>query len=214
MIYLDIETENFFGDPEIKSLPRDQQIAAMRFGCAVTYRTTTGGWCNFRAEHVINLYNHLCWCGEPVVGWNIIDFDKPVIVHSAKRAGWRVLEIEHETIEMLDLFAEIRHCTGRWYSLETIAQANLARGKLADGQRAAEWLRSGDPVQIAKAFEYCRHDVQLVIDLHAILLRGEPLRLPPRAQRQEINEVLFWLDGAHGVRTEWVPDALGSLSIR
>lgn len=36
MIYLDIETLDFFSDPHIKSLPRDEQLAAMRLGCAVT----------------------------------------------------------------------------------------------------------------------------------------------------------------------------------
>lgn len=111
---------------------------------------------------------------------------------------------------MTDLFFLIRQATGRWYSLETIAQHNLNRGKLADGQRAAEWLRSGDPEQIAKATEYCRHDVQLTIDLHAILLAGSPLRLPPRAKRQELNEIHWWLDG----RVERIPDAIGAVSTR
>jgi hypothetical protein len=71
-------------------------------------------------------------------------------------------------------------------------------------------LRSGDPDLVTKALEYCRYDVQLTMDLAAILKRGEPLRLPPRAQRQELNEVMIWNDG----RTERVPDASGAVSTR
>lgn len=207
MIYLDIETLDFFQDAHIKSLPRDQQLAAMRFGCAVTYRADLGTWQEWHTEHVVNLYDLLPWCDLPVVGWNIIDFDWPVILHNAERAG---ATINHTGVTIIDLFDLIRQATGRWYSLEAIAQHNLGRGKLADGQRAAEWLRSGDPAQVAKAMEYCRHDVQLTIDLHQMLLRGEPLRLPPRAKREEINEVLWWLSG----KTEWLPDAVGAVSTR
>lgn len=43
MIYLDIETTTWFSDPDIKVLPRDQQIKAMRFGCAVTCTVATDG---------------------------------------------------------------------------------------------------------------------------------------------------------------------------
>lgn len=210
-VYLDIETLDFFQDAHIKALQRDQQLAAMRFGCAVTYHADSGDWQDWTDEGVIALYWMLCMENtQPIVGWNIINFDWPVIINNARLAGHNVLQIEHESKELIDLFDLIRRATGRWYSLESVAQHNLGRGKLADGQKAAEWLRSGEPEQIAKAFEYCRHDVQLTIDLHEILLRGEPLRLPPRARRQEINEVLWWLDG----RTERIPDAMGTVSTR
>ena len=43
-IFLDIETLDFFSDPHVKALPRVQQIAAMRFGCAVTHRTDSNSW--------------------------------------------------------------------------------------------------------------------------------------------------------------------------
>mgnify|MGYP003462174240 CR=1 FL=1 len=47
MIFLDIETTTFFQDANIKALPRDQQIAAMEFGIAVTIdssETSPRGW--------------------------------------------------------------------------------------------------------------------------------------------------------------------------
>lgn len=58
MIYLDIETLDFFQDPHIKALPRAQQLAAMRFGLAVTYddyRNFTQTWL---PHQIIDLYHH------------------------------------------------------------------------------------------------------------------------------------------------------------
>lgn len=217
MIYLDIETLDFFQDVHIARLPREAQLAAMRFGCAVTYHSRLEQWREWRTPS--RLLDKLIWDWNPVVGWNILDFDLPVIANNAVARGWTpgeqlpYAESWRDCLSasrIIDLMALIRDATRRWYSLETVAVTNLGRGKLADGQQAAEWLRSGGPEQIARALEYCRHDVQLVIDLHAILLRGEPLRLPPRAKRQEINEMLWWLDG----RVEYIPDALGAIGIK
>lgn len=201
MIYLDIETLDFFQDERIKALPRDKQLKAMRLGVAVT--------CNDKNDFATYFPSDLgsLWCelyeADLVVGWNIADFDLPIL-----RYHWG--EADLSRLNCCDIFAEIRTVTGRWYKLEDVAQANLGRGKLADGQKAAEWLRSGDAELIAKAVEYCRYDVQLTVDLHAILLSDQPLRLPPRLARQEINEILFWRDG----RVERLPDALGALSTR
>src|SRR5215216_5569915 len=46
LIYLDIETKKFFSDPEIKCLPRAQQIPALAysFGVAVTYNPAARYW--------------------------------------------------------------------------------------------------------------------------------------------------------------------------
>lgn len=206
--YFDIETLDFFADDHIKALPRDQQLAAIRFGCAVTYDSRTDEWREWTADQVVDLFETLIWA-SPLAGWNTVGFDWPIIIANAKAAGRWPLEIETETVTHIDLFAEIRRTTGRWYKLEDVAQATLGRGKLADGQMAAEWLRSGDPELVQKAMAYCRHDVQLVVDLHARLLAGEPLILPPRTARQELNEIRWWLD-----RHEHIPDASGAVSTR
>lgn len=210
-VYLDIETTTWFSDPHIKALPRAEQLAAMRFGCGVTATIDLydPSWQEWSESDIAGLYEYLVTCKRLVVGWNIIDFDWPVIMENARRAGVTVLEIETEFVQFLDLFAEIRRTTGRWYKLEDVAVANLGRGKLADGQLAAEWLRSGDPDLVRRAIDYCRHDVLLTVSLHSILLRGDPLVLPPRAARQELNEIRWWLD-----RQERIPDASGALSMR
>lgn len=207
-VFLDIETLDFFQDAHIKALPRDQQLKAMRFGCAVTYNDAADEWLEWQAHAIADLYVYLGYMPKAAItGWNIKDFDWPVICNNAMIINSALRSCSPELYDPFDL---IRQKTGRWYSLETVAQHNLGRGKLADGQKAAEWLRSGDADLIAKAFEYCRYDVQLTMDLAAILKRGDPLRLPPRTQRQELNEVLIWNDG----RTERIPDATGAISTK
>lgn len=211
MIYLDIETLDFFQDEHIKALPRDQQLRSMRLGCAVTYNATSGDWLEWFGEDIADLFPYLCYGpAHPVCGWNVIDFDWPVICHNAAAKGGDALVSRSKTPEMIDLFDLIRKATGRWYKLEDVAQANLGRGKLADGQKAAEWLRSGNKELIAKAVEYCRRDVQLTVDLYEILLSDRPLRLLPRSARQELNDILFWRNG----RIERIPDATGNISTR
>lgn len=173
----------------------------MRFGCAITAQIDDSApndhnptWREWTADQVGDLYTYLIVCRQPIVGWNLIGFDWPVIKHNAHRAGWTDAHIGYEIVDMRDLFAMIRTDTGRWYSLETVAVTNLGRGKLADGQQAAEWLRSGEPELLRKAMDYCRHDVQLTIELHSLLLRGDSLLLPKRADRRELND-LRWRPG-------------------
>jgi len=215
-IYADIETLDFFQDAHIKALPRDQQLAAMRFGCAVTAQIDDSApndhnptWREWATDQVADLYTYLVTCRQPIVGWNLIGFDWPVIKHNAHSAGWTDVHIGYEIVDMRDLFALIRTDTGRWYSLETVAVANLGRGKLADGQQAAAWLRSGEPELLRKAMDYCRHDVQLTIELHSLLLRGDSLLLPKRADCRELND-LRWRPGT----VEHVVGADGVLGVR
>lgn len=206
MIYLDIETLDFFQDPHIAALPRGDQIAAIRFGCAVTHDSVAETWREWLdADDLLRYLRH---GRSSLCGWNIIDFDLPVIGNSAKSQSGPA------SIQAIDLFDLIRQATGRWYKLDVVAQENLGRQKLSHGQQATEWLRSGDPAQMAKALEYCREDVQLVVDLHQLLLDGEALRLPPRLARREENEILFSLDANGQPQAEWIVNAAGILSTR
>jgi hypothetical protein len=191
MIYLDIETLDFFQDPHIAALPRARQLAAIRFGLAATYDTDSGVWNHWFAGDLAALWDHLAGA-EQVVGWNIVSFDLPVIGANLARSGCTV---QGGNPPCCDLFDLIRRDTGRWYKLDVVAEANLSRRKLSHGQQASEWLRAGDAESLRLAAEYCQEDVQIVMDLHALLEAGKPLRLPARRQRREHNELLWWLDG-------------------
>lgn len=190
MIFLDIETLDFFQDPAIAALPRPQQLAALRFGVAVTCDAETNEWREWHAADLPALWNYLA--GRDLCGWNIRAFDLPVIrANLARCHDYPDADVD-PLGRVVDLFDDIRQATGRWYKLEVIAQANLGRGKLTDGQQAAEWLRNGDPADIRRAAEYCRQDVALTKELYRILVSGQALRLPPRPERGETEELAFY----------------------
>jgi hypothetical protein len=189
IVYVDIETLDFFQDEAIKGLPREMQTLCMRFGLAVTW-DKEGGERVWEQRDSAFLWDYL-GNFEIVAGYNIKTFDLPIIYANALACGisrgWFPMD------NIFDLFDIIKTVTGRWYRLEDLCQANLGRGKLADGQKAAEWLRSGD---FEKAAEYCKNDVALERELIEMAMRGDKLSLPGIARKpgQESN-MIFWLEG-------------------
>lgn len=190
LVYCDVETTRFFSDPEIARLPRAAQIPALAtyVGVALTYDQVSG-WRTWWPQDMPALWAVLR--GNQIAGWNVIHFDVPLIQQAAALAG--VSDPGLDPWTALDLFAEIRTRTSRWYKLEEIAQANLGRGKSGDGQLAAEWLRSGDPILAQHAADYCRLDVQLVRDLHQIA--GDlGLLLPARGKDTDPALYRYWIN--------------------
>lgn len=201
MIYLDIETLDFFADPHIKALPRPLQLVHMRFGCAVTYDARADEWLTWGASAEYALAGYILDSGLTIVGWNIWEFDIPLLaLHTDPPC---------QPPPCIDLMLILRQATKaatgteRWYSLQDAAMANLGRGKSGNGQHAAEWLRSGDPALMAQAHDYCRQDVQLVIDLFAVA-QVQGLLCPARRDRGEAGDMRVWIDEQGKVsRWQW-----------
>jgi hypothetical protein len=195
-IYLDLEVLDCFQDPHIAKLPRFRQLAAMRFGLATTYAEPLG-MVTWWPEQIGDLWERLTSCSR-IVGWNSDEFDIPYLIVQAVR-----LRLTHDpwgelppTLDLMDLIKrETKRLDGkeRWYKLDVIAWHNLGRNKISSGDEAAAWLRSGERALIQKAADYCKDDVQLVIDLHRKLLAGEPLICPARPDRREYQEVRVYL---------------------
>lgn len=169
-IVLDSETLDSLHDPHITRLPKDERIRALRFGLAVTHDEMFG-WRTWTPSLANLLWDHLTMPGLRIVGWDILAYDLPVICHAVK------CDCENET---LDLSAEIEAATGRHYGLDTVARANINRGKIQDSYMVTEWLLHGDPASMALATAHCRSNVQLVMDLLAFVAQGKPLKLPGR----------------------------------
>lgn len=186
-LYIDIETSSFFGDPELAGMPREAQLLAIPFGLAVTIGNDydPSPWYDHDAR---DLWSTLCQPDFVVVGFNIQQFDLPIIYHAADLSvpAWP---------RVIDLFEQIKAATGRWVKLDDVAMATLGRRKIADGKQAAQWLRSGE---LEKVIAYCQEDVQLVKHLHELTLRGEPLILPAQPGKYKGNEyeIRLWLDQA------------------
>lgn len=184
-LYLDIETETFFNDPDLAAMPREAQIMAIPFGLAVTY-VEQGGWKTWFSEDAAALWKVLTFEPVTVVGFNIQQFDLPIIYHSAGARGgaWP---------RVVDFFEQIKAATGRYAKLDDVARATLGRSKTADGKQAAQWLRDGE---IDNVVAYCREDVEIVKALHQHALQGEPLILPRQFGKYKANEteIALWLD--------------------
>lgn len=192
MVFFDIETRDFFDDPQIAVLSRPLQLQALRFGIAVTYDDAADEWREWMPDDLPALWAYLV--NKDVCGWNIVAFDMAVIAYNLSRLhNYPAADLDPMGA-IFDLFHDIRWDTNRWYKLDVIAERNLGRGKIAHGQQAAEWLRSDDPKLWRKAMVYCWDDVQLVVDLWRKLERGERLLLPPRPERNETVEIHWGYD--------------------
>lgn len=184
-LYLDIETEKFFGDPDLVGMPREAQMLAIPFGLAVTDGPSVETWL---ANDATELWRLLCLPDKVVVGFNIQQFDLPILYRAGGAMGG-------QWPHTIDLFEQIKLATGRWVKLDDVAWATLKRRKTADGKQAAQWLRDGE---IEKVVAYCREDVQLVKELHEWTFQGEPLILPRQQNKYKGNEheIRLWLDQA------------------
>jgi hypothetical protein len=201
-LYLDVETLDWFDQGDFIGLSRWRQLAAMRLGVATTY-DDSHGWRVWWPAQVADLWAALI-AARQVVGWNSSDFDIPLLalkVSATMMADPGLVGSGNnpwnDALTEIDLMARIKRATKaqegreRWYSLEAIAFANLGRGKDGDGKQAAAQLRSGDPALVEQALAYCKSDVQLLRELHAILRDGRPLICPARPERREATAFLL-----------------------
>jgi hypothetical protein len=196
-VYLDVEILDWFQDESIVKLEKWRQHAALRFGLATTYHEDDG-YRTWWPDEIEGLYLYLVGAAGPLVTWNGDEFDLPYLIVQSIRAGattdpWKELP---ESLDLMTLIRkESKRLEGkeRWYKLDVIAQANLGRGKIGHGDEAAAWLRSDDPELIQRAAEYCQDDVQLVKELHAMLLAGQPLLCPKRPERREYSDMMVFL---------------------
>lgn len=175
-IYLDSETIDSLYDQRITQFPPAERLNALRFGLAVTYDEMYG-WRDWTQSLVHLLWTHLSMTNTRVVGWDILEYDLPVIRNCAHQPD--------VPVQTLDLSAEIEAATHRHYKLDSVARTNLGRGKIQDTQIVIGWLRAGDPYSMTRATEHCHNNVQLVYDLMALIQRGQPLLLPGRRQPDE-----------------------------
>lgn len=206
--FLDIEILDWFSDPAIASLEPWRQHRMMRFGLATTYGLLSDrnfnegerGFITWEEHEIASLYNYIVGTGETIVTWNGDMFDIPYLITHATRLGvtndaWGELPPSLDLMMLIRRATKLMEAKERWYKLEVITMANLGRGKISHGDEAALWLRSGDPELIQKAAEYCQDDVQLIMDLYALLERGLPLNCPKRPDRREYNDVWVFADG-------------------
>lgn len=150
IVYFDIETQRTANDVGGWSNKAD-----MGMSVGVTYSTGRGEYEIFGEKRVEELIAQLR-AADLVVGYNIINFDYPVLM------GYTWMDLP-ELLPTLDLFVDVEKAVGHRLGLETLAEATLGFGKTAEGLDAIKWWRSGEIMKIA---EYCCFDVKATKMVH------------------------------------------------
>jgi DEAD/DEAH box helicase domain-containing protein len=174
-IVFDVETQNFFTDPEV-------------------------GWGNYDALRVsvVGAYSYAedkCFCFEEgemdkaaelfrkaklLVGFSVNRYDIPVLNRYLARSRPPVNLFDKNRLDLLD---EVEMAVGRRVSLEKLAQANLGVGKTGHGARAIELYRQG---RMEELKNYCLHDVELTRRLFD-RYRADNFLLVPGLNGEEIR---------------------------
>ncbi len=133
-----------------------------------------------------------------VTGWNINNFDLPIIALSAFRARQRQWSA---AIQSIDLFELIRRDTRVMFKLEDVAQLNLFEGKLGDSAAIPALFRTlptgqkwNQLEQYKQIVAHCQRDVELERRLLE-KARSQGLRLPSVAPSKHLPNGLpesYW----------------------
>ncbi len=129
----------------------------------------------FREEDVEQLLEEL-FSADLVVGFNCRTFDFAVL------SGYSGRDFSH--LPTLDLLEQVQKASGQRCSLNSLAQANLGRGKTGTGLEALELYRQGE---WAKLESYCRVDVEITADLFFLALQQETLLVS--AKQGQVKEI-------------------------
>jgi DEAD/DEAH box helicase domain-containing protein len=181
VIYFDLETQRSAAE-----VGGWHNAHLMRMALAVIYDTQTEQFETFFENDVHRLIERL---GEAdlVVGFNVISFDYAVL------RGYTDADLS--ALPTFDMLAAIHQRLGYRLALGHLAEETLGASKGADGLQSLAWWKEG---RVDEIEQYCRQDVQLLVDLldhaseHGHLCfrtkRGDRVRLPAPWQIPELVE--------------------------
>ena len=131
MLYLDIETLDFFQDPPIARLPRPVQLRAMRFGLATLYNDQaipSAAWSQWWPADRHYPLGRVVWSDGPeepgdladlwrflmnqtIVGWNIFDFDLPFLMLHVNAEADYPGDPWLDPMQIIDLMGILKHAS-------------------------------------------------------------------------------------------------------
>lgn len=173
IVYFDLETQKTAND--VGGWDRKSD---MKMSVGVTYSTGTGTYEIFSEKRVGDLIDTLTRA-DLVVGYNNRRFDYEVLM------GYTILDLPHH-LPTLDLLEVVETALNHRLSLESIAQASLGIGKIADGLDAIRWWREGRVMEIA---EYCCFDVKVTKMVHEYAVRHGELHYTDRFSKRQTMTV-------------------------
>lgn len=152
VVVFDAETQRLFQD-----VGGRKHIDRLGLSLGVLYSLREQAFTTYFEADATALLNRICQA-DLVVGFNILNFDYPVL---EAYGGFRAYRVP-----TLDLMLLVADELGFRVGLDSLAQATLGTGKTADGLQAVAWYRSG---RFDLLEQYCRADVDVTTQL---FLRG------------------------------------------
>jgi RNase_H superfamily len=175
IVYFDLETQRTAND--VGGWDRKSD---MKMSIGVTYSTATQEYEIFSEKRVGELIETLTKA-DLVVGYNNRRFDYEVLM------GYTILDLPHH-LPTLDLLEVVESTLSHRLPLDSIAQASLGVGKIADGLDAIRWWREGKLLEIA---EYCCFDVKVTKMVHEYAIQHGNLHYIDRFSRRQTMKVIL-----------------------
>jgi DEAD/DEAH box helicase domain-containing protein len=178
-LVFDIETQNFFTDPEVGW----DNFAALKISVVAAYSYLEDRYYVYE-EHEMDKLAELFSDARRIVGFSMNRYDIPVLHHYFQRIKNAPKLWEMERVDLLE---EIELATGTRISLDRLAGANLGQYKTHHGSEAGKLYREG---KIDELKEYCVNDVKLTKELYD-LYRKQSYLLMPSKKTGEMIKVEF-----------------------
>jgi len=169
-LVFDIETQNFFTDPEVGW----DNFGALKISVVGVYSYMEDRYYTFeedQMEALAELFND----ARRIVGFSMNRYDVPVLNNYFQRLGATAPKLWE--MERVDLLEEIEMSAGQRVSLSRLAEANLGVKKDHHGSEAIALYREGKMQELK---EYCLNDVKLTKELYDLYRKQNYLFMPDK----------------------------------
>jgi len=163
-IVFDIETSNFFTDPDVGW----DNFGALKISVAGAYSYERNEYRIFEESEINELGSWFRGAGR-LVGFGINRYDVPVLSHYFNRTA-DSNDIDLWAKERVDILSEVEISTGGRISLSKLAEANLGIAKDHHGSQAISMFREG---KLDELRAYCLNDVRLTKALYELWREGK-----------------------------------------
>ncbi|MBI1960812.1 MAG: ribonuclease H-like domain-containing protein [Candidatus Liptonbacteria bacterium] len=170
-LVFDIETKNFFDDPDVGPGNMD----ALKISVVGAYSYAQDAYFCFdetQFEEMKTLFRN----ATTLIGFSSNRYDIPVLN--------RYVDVDLWKKERVDLLEEVEYALGRRVSLNSLAKTNLGVGKTGHGSQAIALYKEG---RIEELKAYCLQDVKLTKALYDIAQRDRQLLVFDREENKNVT---------------------------
>ena len=179
-LVFDIETQNFFTDPDVGR----NNFGALKISVVCAYSYDKNEYFSFEEDELPAAAELFARAGR-LVGFSSNRYDIPVLNNYFNRLHLPIESLWKK--ERIDLLEEIELATGERVSLSRLAEANLGEKKEQRGSEAIQLYREG---RIEELKQYCLNDVRLTKGIYDLYMKQHYLMVPNR-KTEEVVKVEF-----------------------